>query len=211
MDKESAHSRLLQAIEYLKDNGLARKHEEIADLTGISRPNVSAAIRGNARYITEGNLKRFARAYSDFINENWLLTGEGEMRVPDKLLKPHFDAVARAGFMGDYNEGESGRLTGLESFMPQYDFTIMAQGDSMNPEIHSGDILLCRILLDRQNVPVGKICVIDSSDGALVKEISETSEECVTLHSLNPAYQDVKVKLDDINGLAVVAAILRKQ
>ena len=212
MDKSSAHIRLLQAIDYLKDNGLARKHEDIAEAAKISRPNISAAIKGNPRYITEGNLRKFAAAYSDYINEDWLLTGEGEMAVPDKNLRPHFEAKAAAGFMGGVSEGEYGNdMCPMIPFFSDYDFTIEVQGESMLPDYKEGDVLACRIAKDRLNPPIGKVCVIDSKEGAAVKEIADVTDSAVVCHSFNPdpKYKDYEIEFDNINQIAVVVGTLR--
>lgn len=208
-DRVVRYLRLTQAVEYLRGFGLARTHEDIATLMGVPRSNVSAALNGNTKYLTEGYLNKFADAYSDKINKTWLLYGGGEMAVPDKNLRPHFSALARAGFMGDHNEGETGRMTAINEFMPEYDFTIVAQGNSMAPKIEDGDILFCRAVADRNNMPIGRICVVDSIDGALVKEIAEVTENDVLLHSLNPEFDDIRIKNEAVSSIAEVRGILR--
>ena len=210
MDKESAHKRFLQAIDYLRDNGKARTHEEIALLSYTSRPNVSSAISGNPRYVTEPFLKRFAAAYSDYINEEWLLTGEGEMIVPDKSLKPHYDAKASAGFMDGISEGKmSAEFRSMAPGMKNYDFSIDVNGDSMAPEIKDGDIIMCRVATDRLNPPIGKICVLDTKEGFVVKVIKSVNEDNLTLHSLNPVYHDYDIDLNSILNIAEVVGLTR--
>lgn len=211
MDKESAHQRLLQAIDYLKDKGMARKHEDIADLCGIPRPNITAAINGNVRYVTKGNLEKFAKAYSDYIDESWLLTGEGQMAKPDKSMRPHYDAKACAGFMCDVSVAETGTLQPRIPGMKEYDFTIGAHGESMMPLIEDGDLLVCRKSEDSANPPIGKICVIDGKDGIVVKVIAEANEYGLVLHSLNPdpKYHDYPVEYSAINGVAEVVGLVR--
>lgn len=211
MNKEEAHKRLLQAIDYLKNNGKARNHEEIALLTHTSRPNVTSAINGNPRYVTEPFIRRFANAYSDYINEEWLSTGNGEMEAPDDSLRPHYDAKASAGFMDDLSEGKmSAEFRAIAIPILNYDFSIDASGNSMMPRIENGDTLLCKISDDRLNPPLGKICVIDTMDGAVVKEITEVGETSLTLHSLNPNYDDYEIDLSSINRIAEVVGLLRE-
>lgn len=213
MNKESIHRRFLQSIDYLKNNGKARTHEEIAEMSHTSRPNVSSAISGNPRYLTEPFLKRFARAYSDYINEDWLLTGEGRMDKPSRDMRPHYDAKASAGFMDGISEGKmSAEFREMAIPLLNYDFSIDAEGDSMLPRIEGGDTLLCRKAEDRLNPPIGKICVIDTKEGAVVKEIKKVSEETMTLHSLNPdpKFHDYEIELDSILGVAQVVGLIRE-
>lgn len=210
MDKIQAHARLLQAIEFLKNRGKARNHEEIAAATGLTRTNLTAAINGNPKRVTEGNLRRFGAAYSDYINTEWLISGTGQMAVPDRSLKPHFDASAAAGFMAGLSAPETGTdLRTLDQQADDYDFTISARGDSMLPEIEDGDILACRVLSDRLNPPLGEICVVDTVNGAAVKQISAVLEDSLLLHSLNPDYPDYDVPFLDLLSIAQVVALLR--
>lgn len=210
MDKSLAHQRLRQAVEYLKDKGTARRQADMAALMGVPQPHIAAALKGDERRLTEGFLRRFAGAYSDYINVDWLLTGEGTMEVPDKSMKPHIDVKAAAGFMTGFAESDSGKnLRSLQSFFPKYDFTIMAEGNSMEPLFMNGDILFCRISSDTQNPPIGKVCVIDSMSGAVVKEIKAITENSIICHSINPRYKDFFIELSDINQVAEVVEVLR--
>lgn len=211
MDKDSAFARFRQSFDYLKDSGVLHKQSDLCDALGVGRSHVSEFYNGKEKYFTEGNVRKFAAAYSDYINCEWLLTGEGEMVVPDKTMRPHFDAKACAGFMYGVAEGEVGTMRPHIPAMRDYDFTIEAEGDSMMPRIESGDLLVCRKSEDRANPPIGKICVVDGKDGAVVKVIDSVDNEAgtVTLHSLNPAYSDYNVPFSDILDIAEVVGLVR--
>ena len=211
MDKDSAFARFRQSFDYLKDSGVLHKQSDLCDALGVGRSHVSEFYNGKEKYFTEGNVRKFAAAYSDYINCEWLLTGEGEMVVPDKTMRPHFEAKACAGFMYGVAEGEVGTMRPHIPGMCDYDFTIEAEGDSMMPRIESGDLLVCRKSEDRANPPIGKICVVDGKDGAVVKVIDSVDNEAgtVTLHSLNPAYSDYNVPFSDILDIAEVVGLVR--
>lgn len=210
MDKEQALARLTQSVEYLKDRGQARNQTEIATLMGLRQQHISAALKGDPKRLTERFLRKFASAYSDYINGDWLLTGEGNMELPDKSLRAHIGVKATAGFMSGIIERDNDDDMHTKSaFLPDYDFTIVANGDSMLPKIESGDILACRIVSDRINLPIGKICVIDSNEGAVVKVLREIKDSEVILHSLNPEYNDYPLPASSINNIAVVVGMVR--
>lgn len=203
--------RIKQTVDYLRYIGIAIKHEDISEKLGRNRVNVTKALNGDPKYLTKPFLKAFAAAYSEYINEDWLLTGEGVMAVPDRSLRPHFEASASAGFMVGASMPEAGTdLRTFDSTVGDYDFTITARGSSMEPVISDGDVLACRILSDRLNPPLGEICVIDSTDGAAVKQIGHISEHALTLHSINPQYADYTVSFADINRIAEVIALVRQ-
>lgn len=202
--------RVHQAIDYLKDIGKIHKQQDIADALGMGKARISESLKGKEGKFTDFFVKSFAAAYSDYIDEHWLLTGEGEMAVPDGSLKPHFEAKAAAGFLDGISKGEySGELKAAVSYLPDYDFSIYAEGDSMMPRIESGDILACRMETDRLNIPLKKICVIDTKNGVLVKVLAAHDDETVTLHSLNPRYPDTAIPADDILNIATVVGIVR--
>lgn len=207
---EEKQARLRQAIDYLKDKGQIHKQQDIADRLGMDKSQLSKAKAGKSRYSLDGFLRQFAAAYSDYITESWLLTGEGCMAVPAKTKRPHFDVTAAAGFMDGVADGitEASMREVIEG-TPAYDFTIDVSGDSMSPQLLSRDTLLCRIAADPANPPIGKACVIDTLDGAVVKVIAAATGDSVTLHSLNPDYPDYDIPASSINRVALVVGFIR--
>lgn len=208
---DSLHQRLLKAFDYLRDNGILHTQTQFAEAIGKTQQSLNAAFKDAPKRCTLGLMKAIADAFPDVLNRDYLLTGEGDVAAPDKSLKPHFEAKASAGFMDGMSEGEmSPEMRAMAIPLLNYDFSIDASGDSMMPRIESGDMLLCHRCDDRLNPPVGKICVIDSIDGAAVKVVAGVNEESVTLHSLNPKYDDYTVELTSINGIAEVVGLVRK-
>ncbi len=209
-DMDTLHQRLLKSFEYLKNKGLVHTQTQFAEILGKPQQNINGAFKDAPKRCTLGLMTRIADAFPDVLNRDYLLTGTGSPAAPDRSLRPHFSAKASAGFMVEVSQGEAGTMLPPIPGMPDYDFTIEAQGDSMLPRIESGDILVCRRSLDRADPPLGRICVIDSRDGAAVKEIADASDEAVTLRSLNPDYPDYSVDVSDILAIAEVVAIVRR-
>lgn len=211
MDKDSAFARFRQSFDYLKDSGVLHKQSDLCDALGIGRSHVSEFYNGKEKYFTEGNVRKYAAAFSEYLNPDWLLYGTGQMSVTDKTMRPHFEAKVCAGFMCGVAEGEVGTLHPHIPGMRDYDFTIEAEGNSMLPRIESGDLLVCRKSEDRANPPIGKVCVVDGKDGAVVKVIVSANDVAgvITLHSLNPAYDDYNVPFSDILGIAEVVGLVR--
>lgn len=210
MDKIQALKRFNDSVEYLKSKGRVHKQLDLAKAIGVSKSYMADALKDRGGKFSEGFLRRFGAAYSDYINTEWLINGTGQMAVPDRSLKPHFDASASAGFMAGLSAPETGTdLRTLDQQADDYDFTIAARGDSMLPEIEDGDILACRVLSDRLNPPLGEICVIDTVNGAAVKQVAAVLEDSLLLHSFNPDYPDYDVPFLDLLSIARVVALLR--
>lgn len=71
----------------LRDMGLYHTQVEFAEKMKSSRTNVSSALKGDERVLTDRFLKRFYNAFIENLSQyslGWLLTGQGEMLVRDE-------------------------------------------------------------------------------------------------------------------------------
>lgn len=203
--------RLVQAIDYLKDKGQIHKQQDIADSLGMAKTHLSSALHGG-KYLTTGFLKRFARAYAEYINEDWLLTGEGEMvKVDTRSLRPRLPLEVAAGPMG-VTIG-----TAIESNceflpiipdMPTYDFTIPVRGDSMEPLLFDADILYCRAIDNASELREDGVYVLDSAEGAVVKRLTLTADG-VLCKSENPKYAPYIIPAAEVLRIYIVVGMSR--
>lgn len=236
MGNSNAHSRLNQVIEYLKDNGVIHKQQDIADRMELPRSTVSNAMHGRARLSFENFLRRFAHAYPR-ISVDWLLTGEGAMVLPDThTQRPHYNGHVAAGAWDiEPQPVITDTWRDILDIAPEYDFTATATGDSMLPLIHDGDTLYCRRLYRGDPLCPRSVYLFATPSGTLVKQLyshtdsapvaderptadrttasdKQTADrapyniDTLTLRSLNPAYSDIDVPLSDILGIAKVVA-----
>lgn len=212
MSNNGSHSRLLEALEYLRNNGKARTQQEIAAVMGVKQPNVSAALRGDEERLTKGFLKRFASAYSDFISADYLIDGIGQLPRPAKNTRPHIPMKVAAGFTGvaitavPESDVEHKHLI---DYLPTYDFTIGVEGDSMEPMLQADDILACHRLDSYHDAKAKDIYVIETTDGAVVKQIAHIAAQGVTAHSLNKKYPDYIIPLPSIISISRVVGLIR--
>ncbi len=91
------------------------------------------------------------------------------------------------------------------------DFLIRVSGSSMYPKYSSGDILACRKIVEVTFIQWGKIYVIDSRQGAMVKRLFEIEDDpdrvlCV---SDNEKYPPFKLPKDEIRSLSIVVGAIR--
>ena len=68
--------RFKKAFEYLRYNGLATTQLDVAKKMGSQRSNISSALNGNERYLTDNLLAKFNEAFGGVFDVNWLITGE---------------------------------------------------------------------------------------------------------------------------------------
>ncbi len=84
------------------------------------------------------------------------------------------------------------------------DFAITIHGDSMAPEYPSGSQVLIKRIDPNLFIEWGKVYVLDTSNGVVVKELRKCDREgYVTCHSLNPdgRYADFDVPLSEVYGI----------
>ena len=107
--------RLAVAYEYLKSIGKAHKQQDIAEQMSTDKANVSRAMNGDARYLTNRFLSRFNMAYGNIFNLDWLLRGVGDMccsDISDEELQRQVDeANARGQHTGDNSSHNTQTMT----------------------------------------------------------------------------------------------------
>lgn len=91
------------------------------------------------------------------------------------------------------------------------DFCIRVDGDSMQPKYLRGDILACtRVPLTDIWFQWGKIYIIDTRQGVLVKHVEKGSDnDHIKLVSDNPDYKPFEIPTSELFGLAIVNGVIR--
>ena len=117
---------------------------------------------------------------------------------------------AAAGYLTENNGVDIVRANEFISFIDfverSADFAIRVDGDSMYPRYNSGEVLACRILQDRNLFDFGRVYVLNTRNGCVVKKVlpSGGDPDKVLCHSENPLYPDYEISKSDILGVAVV-------
>lgn len=180
---------------------------------------------GSVRKYEQGSSKPGSDALASLstlgINANWLLTGEGPMLVAnlnasgepsaDYVAVPLYDGVRAAADHGALVEHEMAErsvnfsATWLRSTFgarPKDLCMINVTGDSMEPTLRAGDVLLidCRVLRpDREGIYVVRI-----NDAILVKRVQVLPGGVFRFTSDNPAFQPFNVTPEDESNAPVI-------
>lgn len=206
--------RLNKSIEYLMDKGAIHKQQDIADRLAMEKGNLSRALKGNPRYLTEGFLRRFATAYADHISADWLIDGTGEMeRADPKNFRPYVSEDGR------FEESlKSDIVLPLIKVFPDYDFSMKVKDNSMFPRLHAGDIVCCSWLKDLSSIIDNKMYVIESSAGTIIRCVEKIypnnpnitdPEESISLYctALNNMFPPFLISLSSIRKMADVVGM----
>ena len=192
--------------EFLAAKKMGRNRFE--DTIGVSNGYVSS----KSVTITSDVIEKTVKLFPD-LNLDWLITGEGEMlksvapsdNLPEVRTRPRIPATAAAGSLsGDVASvtlRDCEQLPIISQF-PAYDFTIIIKGDSMKPKYESGDEIACRRILNPSFIQWGKVHVLDTAQGIVVKKVYDDGDsiKCV---SINPEYPPFSVPKDEVYSLSL--------
>lgn len=190
MSKEEQIRYIVECFNSLRLQGVIKTQGDFAALLGVSEKSMSAAKNGDERYLTESLIARI-KTYMD-------ARKNGDKPEIVKILPTE----AMAGTLGDFalavQDYECERMV---SPIKGADFAIKIQGDSMSPEYPSGCVCLIKKVNEKAFIEWGKVYVLDTENGAVIKQIRRTDREnVVECVSLNPAFQPFTIDTSYIKG-----------
>ena len=164
-------------------------------------------------------------SYYPDININWLITGEGSMLKSEisnmlaespmeygkKQTRPRIPYTAAAGSLTSAVEGitanQCEQIPRINVF-PDYDFTIIIKGSSMEPKYEGGDEVACKRIDYTSFIQWGKVHVLDTAQGIIIKRIYEDGEK-IRCASYNTEYPDFSILKEEIFSMSLVVGLIR--
>jgi phage repressor protein C with HTH and peptisase S24 domain len=145
------------------------------------------------------------------------------------MLVPMVNHRAQAGFLSGWGDDEY--LEELPKIPWEVDkeykgkyMTFEVSGESMESEedprdsLYEGDLLLCREVMrqhwqNKLHINKWDFVIVHREKGILAKRIThhDTNNGIITLHSLNPYYEDQKVSLDDLIAIFNIIDVKRSR
>lgn len=214
------NQRLKDVIQYLKKTGVISLQKEFAEKLGINPANVSNAIGGNEKYLSDSFFRRIHLTFP-MLSLNWLLTGEGEMVANPDIVNTsssnlpliHIDSVG-----GIHSDNAIVAPEYIERYVPFMDsqaddFCIYQSGESMSPTIPSGAILHLREVVNWQEYfGYGGYFVLLLADGRrITKQVvrGETDPtKFVLCKSINPDHSDEELPRSFIRRVFKIINVL---
>ena len=213
-----AKERIKKAYEYLRNNGMAHTQQDVADIMGVKKENISRAFNGNMKYLTPNFIGRFNNAFGGIFNTEWLIEEQGEMLINPKQEKsnskysdiegkaiPLLPVSAQGGRLNDFivsvRESECERVV---SPIKEADFAIPISGDSMAPEYPNGSQVHVKKINEKAFIEWGRVYVLDTCNGTVIKRITPSEKEgyikCLSINP-DPIYAPFEVCLNDVYGI----------
>lgn len=212
----------LKLSEIREYNGLSKG--AFADSVGIDRSQYSKIENGKLTP-TVNQLMEISSIYK--VSLDWLIAGKGEMQKkhedPIHVMKgpaikkteetrPRIPMDAAAGSLSVALDGvtlnQCEQLPIIKAFS-RYDFTIFARGNSMSPEYQSGDELACIYIKNTSFVQWGRVHVLDTTQGIIVKRIFDAGES-ILCKSDNDQYSEFNIHKSELYNIALVIGMIRR-
>lgn len=228
MDTDSREKRLEMAVKHLISLGEIDSNatvKSIAKRMNRRYNGISSAMNGDNKYLTQKFTKSFCAVYGNVISAEWIWSGDGTMlnnnkdefkptmkRLPSDLddkTRPRLPVTAAAGHLSEYIDGvmmyECEQMPIIRRF-PNYDFTIIIRGNSMEPKYEGGD----EIALRKSTIlEWGKDYVLDTEAGVVFKKIYDAGENIRCVSYNNDEYPDFLVPKSAIYGYYKFVGLIR--
>lgn len=223
--------RLKKAYEFLRSNGKVHTQQDVADIMGVKKENISRAFNGNDKYLTTSFITRFNNAFGNIFNTDWIIKEEGEMlketapinsgsSISQNDIKEGdysgtlvYDIDATCGtdqrdiFFTQDNIIGSVNLPGINKGSQ----IVRANGDSMEPRIFDGNMVVIREIHSWEDIFYGQMYLILLDEYRMIKYIRRyepDEENYIILRSENPQYDDIKLHKGKIRKMFIVENIL---
>lgn len=125
--------------------------------------------------------------------------------------RPRIPYTAAAGSLTSAVEGVTAeqceQIPRITAF-PNYDFTIIIKGNSMEPKYEGGDEVACKRIDNTSFIQWGKVHVMDTAQGIIIKRIYEDDNK-VRCVSYNPEYPDFSISKEEIYSMSLIVGLLR--
>ncbi len=197
IEKIEMAKRLNEAIRYLVWKGyvsIQSTQKDVAEKVGTTTSNISAALKGSSRFLTEGFMQRFCSSFEEIFNIQWLLNGNGDMLLKEndaitespsspndiKILDIRVCAGQGIGFDGDENKIIG--YVNIPDFSGCYGITVY--GDSMYDMYMPGDTIFVRRIEDKSLIDNGQPYVVITKEDRFLKMVY-VEGNCLKLVSYN--------------------------
>lgn len=205
---------------------------QFANILGVNESNIRNYISGTQPKfdILQSIVQKFE------VNAEWLLTGEGDItkcanKCDIAINAEHFcdstviSSETKEVMIPIYNAEASAGIGALRlnkeyiigeisvPFARKGDIALTTVGNSMQPIINGGDLLVVRERYYwQEHLEPGKLYVIVTDEEIYVKIISEVySQSHIVLHSYNPEYGDFSIPHKCIHGIFKVVGFISQR
>jgi SOS-response transcriptional repressor LexA len=215
--------RFADMLETLKKKGVVRNQQQFVEMVGVDKSLVSN-VKNEKVPLSDDLLQKVEKAFP-MVSVDWIKSGEGPMILPEdhfsfggsseKMVSlPLLPVDVMAGLPSediagvDFSTCDKYLIPDIQAAGAQY--MVRVTGDSMIPTYKEGDILACRFVEDVQFWQPGRVYVLDTNQGPLVKMVFECEDEDhLICHSFNTErFKDFRIPKTAIRSVSIVVGVV---
>ena len=188
---------------FLKLKNLSQSY--IASVSGVSRSNISQICNGRIN-ISERFLISLMKEFN--LNPEWIRHGKKPMIMPAKKLGVPIVADIPAGhwkyWIDLYTPGKADDYIFSSRIKGENLFGVNVKGDSMDPMLHDGDILI----IDPDKRFIRGIAVVRHKNGFKIRNAYYSASNRLYLVPLNTKYKSEEIIIGDETHIYVPVKII---
>lgn len=195
---------------YFNSKGINQK--EVAEKLDTSTAYVNA-ILNNRKAIGKKQAQKIENLFG--ISSAWLLTGRGNMLLDDiptvdaeevddsGSYIPLLPIVARGGSVDEFSDAINERdCERIKSPIAGAELAIPVYGDSMEPGIPSGSVVLIKRIFEDVFIEWGAPHVLDTRNGSVLKNLMPSENKGkIRCESNNPKFPPFEISKEEIHGI----------
>ncbi|MDE6860909.1 MAG: hypothetical protein K2J65_10920 [Duncaniella sp.] len=207
------NSRFRKVIQYLKENKYIRNQQDFVERVDSDKATVSQIMNDKAK-IPNSVFAGIKEAFP-FISIEWIKGDDTEMILTSKLtrnfnvdmldasLVPLVPITALANPLGEYIGGGVRKedCQFIVTSVSGAELAIIISGDSMEPKFHDGTIVYLKRINDAAFIPWGNTLVLDTENGAFIKNVYPFDDYTIEARSINPLYPSMHIPKTSIFGM----------
>jgi Predicted transcriptional regulator len=216
-DKE----RVRKVIFWLISEGLASSQKNIAEILGYNESSFSQIVKGD-KPVSQKFITNLSSKFEK-INKAWILTGEGSMLkegsttsetstitdsksdLSTEHIIKYFELEATAGVLEVLDDSKATYKNIVIPGFDDCDFALNVAGDSMYPELKSGQIAILKEWKESYIEYGNTYLVVTRNGHRMIKRLrAAESKDEVLCESVNPIYDPFEIKKADILKLYLV-------
>lgn len=182
------------------------KQTDLSEKTGISQPHISAMARG-LKNIKAEFLEKICDALEISLPDFFACDNS---EAPEIVFVPLLKARPRAGTGGLETDSDQVRLYSFHaSFLERKRGTpdsmrlFRVDGDSMEPTLRSGDMIMVNTTDAARHVATGNVYLLRIGEELMVKRLENRPGNVLLIRSDNKDYEDLPVNLAEVDGIEI--------
>lgn len=179
---------------------------ELAEKVGFEDRSTISKIERNQRNVNQEQILRIANvldvAPADLISTEGNEPLQNARPLPPVLSCDYYHSVSAGIGMGAEKHGKKYNYWFTSQAQADRCFAVDVEGDSMEPELHDGDVAIVDTDEEPQNDDI--VVMYDKADELGYIKRYRMTDNCVMFISLNPAYDTMVFPLSDFTDRIVI-------